>query len=1151
MEALNTLQVAGGVIQFLDFGSKMLSKSRKLYRSADGVLSENVDLEVVTTDLATILKSLERKLPDNRAIKEDKSEDEKALDELCIRCVAIAEELIAHLDKLKIVSGKDKTNPSEDDKVRKGSLRDSESQDKLGLDNWSSMLKPSAKGKSKIFRKWSAFHKALEAVWRKEEIEAMATTLREFRSEIEFRILVMFRATISQLVVQQSQFSRQLTESTRAILDSFIYSRDDLATQLRGQVEKLVFSEISKRDIRARLPEDQTQHLKGELKLAGTFHYPKGAKRDEESIEELPARAYEVEESIRLLMIENGVLSSLSFDSIHDRKDSVDAPFQNTFKWIFDEPGSIERPWSNFMSWLRHDSGIYWVNGKAASGKSTLMRYLQDNKQIREGLNEWAGSMPLDICHFFFWNIGDEYQKSQKGLLRSLLHDILQQHRDLIPAIMPEAWEAWSSRADHLISNSGSLRNSMLRPDPKPWGMEQLKGFFRTLLRTLESRVKLCLFIDGLDEYDGDYYEIAEMFEEIAQSSNIKLCLSSRPLLAFEQAFEGQPSLKLQDLTARDISYYVKENLYRHKYMMALSKENPAQVSDLVSDVVEKARGVFLWVKLVVRSLLRGLSDYNRISDLQRRVQYLPGDLEALYSHMLKMTDPFYHEQASKIFQIYRAAQQHCPSQLTLLSLSWADDEEEDLAEKAPILPLPHNRIANRCKAMDARLKSVCAGLLESIDIRFSDIAPDAKVLFLHRTVSDWITQPKVWSGITSHTEGKSFSPNIAMLKSCVLQLKSASVGPSFPLDMGLITGALKFAVEAEKDLNGGFPRLLDQLDIAASYHWRVGKHFFTSEPEPASVASSVDSSFIKDTRDQDDVFDFEDQDEDQDNELYIRQPQVSRTGILQASLSPSPGGRSLFGKTSAPYHWSKAVDVSRLGCAGWPSTFYDLAVAIGLSHYASMKFESANIVDQDVEQHMLLHLITSRTDLDPAVIRRILENGTDPNLSYDGFSPWEHVLLSAAAHFNHTPCGHTRCKDHPPDLKWKETSSNWAVIIRDFLHHGADPDLVTRNHSSIQGHPRLSATILIEKHFPEYLAVERNNIKSLLIQKRISVDTDIGSGDLDNQPVMHDEMGDVDEPMGSNEQEDTEIRARRHGPPSQLDPTSTVRWMLSWVLRY
>ncbi|VUC25231.1 unnamed protein product [Clonostachys rosea] len=1150
MDALNTLQVAGGVIQFLDFGSKLLSNTRKLYRSADGVLSENVDLEVITTDLATILLSLERKLPDYRAIKADcsQSEDEKALDELCIRCVAIAEELIAHLNRLKIASVKDESKPSEDGQSSIGSPRDSKSQDRLGEHNWSSILKPNPKGKSKIFRKWSAFRKALEAVWRKEEIEAMAATLREFRSEIEFRILVMFRdrANISQLAVQQSQFSRQLTESTRAILDSFIHTRDDLATQLRSQVEKLVFSQISKRDVSIRLPEQLEQYRKGELRLVGTFQYPKGVKRDEEGVEEPPARAYEVEESIRLLMIENSILSSLSFDSIHDRKDSVDAPFKNTFKWIFEEPGTTGRPWSNFMTWLRQESGIYWINGKAASGKSTLMRYLQDHEKIRIGLNEWAGSMPLEICHFFFWNIGDEYQRSQKGLLRSLLHDILQQHRDLIPTIMPEVWETWSSRADQIISNSGPFGHQMLHPNPKPWGMSQLKGFFRTLLQTLQSRVKLCLFVDGLDEYDGDHYEIAEMFEQFSQSPNVKLCLSSRPLLAFEQAFEGQPSLRLQDLTARDIRYYVKENLYRHKYMMALSKENPGQVANLVSDVVEKARGVFLWVKLVVKSLLRGLSDYNRISDLQRRVEYLPGDLEALYSHMLQMTDPFYHEQASRIFQIYRAAQQQCPSQSTLLNLSWADDEDEDLAEKAPIKPLPHGNIANRCKAMDARLKSVCAGLLESIDTRFSDIAPDAKVLFLHRTVSDWMAQPKVWSKITSHTEGESFSPNIAMLKSCILQLKSADTGPSFPLDMGLITGALKFAVEAEKDLNTGFPRLLDQLDISASYHWRVGKHFFTSEPGPASVTSSGNSSFVEDEEDQMDVFDFK----DQNPVVSFRQSQDLQAGILQASSSPSPGGRSLVGKTSAPYHWSKGVDISRLGCAGWPSTFYDLAVAIGLSHYARMKFESATIVDQDVEQHMLLHSITSSNDLEPAVIRRILENGTDPNFSYDGFSPWEHVLLSAAAHFNHSPCGHSQCKDHLPDFKWEEDSRKWAQIIQDFLHHGAKPDLVTRNHATLQGHPRLSPLVLAENYFPDFLAIERNILKSLLNQKGIGFDSHTRPEKLDNHSVLYKMTSDIGEPKRSNELEADEIRVM-HEPADQLKSTSTLRWMLSWVIRY
>jgi hypothetical protein len=60
---------------------------------------------------------------------------------------------------------------------------------------------------------------------------------------------------------------------------------------------------------------------------------------------------------------------------------------------------------------------------------------------------------------------------------------------------------------------------------------------------------KLCLFIDGLDEYDGRYSDIIDLCHEFAALPNLKLCLSSRPLLIFENAFSGSPSLQLQDLT--------------------------------------------------------------------------------------------------------------------------------------------------------------------------------------------------------------------------------------------------------------------------------------------------------------------------------------------------------------------------------------------------------------------------------------------------------------------------------------------------------------------------------------------------------------------------------------------------------------------------
>jgi hypothetical protein len=44
---------------------------------------------------------------------------------------------------------------------------------------------------------------------------------------------------------------------------------------------------------------------------------------------------------------------------------------KSTFEWVFRSP-ETKAPWSNFAKWLETGSGIYWMNGKAGPGKSTL-----------------------------------------------------------------------------------------------------------------------------------------------------------------------------------------------------------------------------------------------------------------------------------------------------------------------------------------------------------------------------------------------------------------------------------------------------------------------------------------------------------------------------------------------------------------------------------------------------------------------------------------------------------------------------------------------------------------------------------------------------------------------------------------------------------
>ena len=66
------------------------------------------------------------------------------------------------------------------------------------------------------------------------------------------------------------------------------------------------------------------------------------------------------------------VLSSLSFPSMYARQEAIHDVYPDTYQWIYDSTNEALRPWSNFVEWLKAGNEIYWINGKAGSGKSTV-----------------------------------------------------------------------------------------------------------------------------------------------------------------------------------------------------------------------------------------------------------------------------------------------------------------------------------------------------------------------------------------------------------------------------------------------------------------------------------------------------------------------------------------------------------------------------------------------------------------------------------------------------------------------------------------------------------------------------------------------------------------------------------------------------------
>jgi hypothetical protein len=190
---------------------------------------------------------------------------------------------------------------------------------------------------------------------------------------------------------------------------------------------------------------------------------------------------------------------------------------------------------SSFPHWLRTGHGCYWINGKAGSGKSTLMKFITHHPETSAALKEWAGQHSLQTAAFYFWSTGTELQKSQEGLLRSLLHTILKASPELISICFRET-------IDETLSKLNEVTQEVRFSDtPK---FPQLRKAFARILKHDSTRLKLCLFIDGLDEYDGDVQEICNLFKSVTKFSMLKIVLSSRPIPACVEAFHKCAGLR-------------------------------------------------------------------------------------------------------------------------------------------------------------------------------------------------------------------------------------------------------------------------------------------------------------------------------------------------------------------------------------------------------------------------------------------------------------------------------------------------------------------------------------------------------------------------------------------------------------------------------
>jgi len=156
MEPLSALSLAGTLIQFVDFSSKLFSGAKSLYKSANGALAINDELELIASDFNSVLSKLQAYgRSSNHSGGESITVAQGPQDDfqnVCNEATRVVADLTQRLQNLK-VNGK-------------------------------------AEGPRRV---WASLSQAIKSAWSHEEIIALQHRLKDLKKALETRVLLSFR----------------------------------------------------------------------------------------------------------------------------------------------------------------------------------------------------------------------------------------------------------------------------------------------------------------------------------------------------------------------------------------------------------------------------------------------------------------------------------------------------------------------------------------------------------------------------------------------------------------------------------------------------------------------------------------------------------------------------------------------------------------------------------------------------------------------------------------------------------------------------------------------------------------------------------------------------------------------------------------------
>ncbi|KAI1126995.1 hypothetical protein F5Y10DRAFT_278419 [Nemania abortiva] len=428
------------------------------------------------------------------------------------------------------------------------------------------------------------------------------------------------------------------------------------------------------------------------------------------------------------------LISSLEESELEQRLQDIENRSQHTFEWIFEDHDL------GFTTWLHSGADFYWISGKPASGKSTLLKFIVQDPRMTKLL----GNLKLEegpiIATFFFHHRGSALQKSLEGLMRSILVQMLKQRHELAVLFNP----IFEASCGTTFPIQDLEKKEQFKPQLERFVWTE-RSIWRALQFVLHQRIfelSVCCFFDALDEYDGTPEVVSNLLDNMLQESHqgkttLKICFTSRPWEVFIKSFQSYPGIRIHEHTESDIRKFCYHTIDLEPSVNILKH--------LVPDVINNANGVFLWAKLALSDLSYAADSVKTVEELRKILRDLPKELHVYYEEIVARCPTNLREKAYALMELVTRSYKPLLVSQALLILSCSDFTNYEMCQASIMSTSPEAKI----------ISIACGGLLELNQDR---------VQLMHQTVREFVLRPQFKTLILrnlakfQHENGHSFT---------------------------------------------------------------------------------------------------------------------------------------------------------------------------------------------------------------------------------------------------------------------------------------------------------------------------------------------------------------------------------------------------------